>query len=690
MNMEERRAIGEYLVRALERPAAEFDALLDDLPAGAYPGSWTCELRSSVTGTVLLVAAAQNRTEHVELLLRRGWDVDDADDAAAEARLCFGYRAQSLTVAEGFGADHYGALSLSFDRDRLGFRDESRSAAHYPFHRYLLSATPLAAAILCGAEDAVRLLRRRGAKLTESSAVCAVSVLMLTIGGEAQRRCVRLAFGLGEDEAPEAILTRFPLPLCTFADICTAEQLRLRLSGAPCEAEDLRRTVQLLMAGTDRCGEKEEAPVALSPEAKMAAICEAYPDAFRPYPARCDLLLLAMRGKYVPDPPYMLERWLHPEPTLLAAWRRVSGPVRDITCALGFLISMSEEELLPVLDALAADGGELVLAAEGVRLADMHNPEVDPERIENLRVLLSRVRLVRRTRQGMSALAATLLWALFAGVPAEAWQLKALRGEPRAEIVAHVMAHDSRIAVRALAFAVPNEPGDAPEPPEEDDAPLTYAGGCFWTARWQQMTEGDAHLWLAQTWRDPSLSLRECRARLRTALFDKGFPGGGDAFWERLYPIHRPIVSPLHFSVPGAAPGGEDYDGPDFSEMADIWGLWYAALIGRNTNMLRSALELEPDLLRCRLELPYTRRGDKGLLYVTPLALAAAARAAGQVRLLLERGCDPQERDAPLRSCFVSGNCPSAYTSPARLAIFFDHSGDSAEVLRLLRAYPRA
>lgn len=182
-----RKAAGECLSRAVHTaPPEVFTALLDRLPCGEYGGKWACPApwvpndsarrhcrwEVQIQGTLVMLAAAANKPEHLAALLERGHDVNSASPAAAGA----------LLEAHGCGIIRYGPDFVPF----LPFtaRPESclclRRRGDSPEDVSPLGiegATPLAAAVLLGSRECAQLLMEHGAWLAESPGVSQVMFL---------------------------------------------------------------------------------------------------------------------------------------------------------------------------------------------------------------------------------------------------------------------------------------------------------------------------------------------------------------------------------------------------------------------------------------------------------------------------------------------------------------------------------
>ena len=176
-----RKAAGECLSRAVHTASpGVFTALLDRLPCGEYAGNWICPAQwvpngstrrhyrweVQVQGTLVMLAAAENRPEHLAALLERGHDVNSASPAAAGA----------LLEAHGCGIIRYGPDFVPFHpftarpESCLFLRRHNDEPEDIP-PLGIEGATPLAAAVLFGNRECARLLMEHGAWLVESPGV---------------------------------------------------------------------------------------------------------------------------------------------------------------------------------------------------------------------------------------------------------------------------------------------------------------------------------------------------------------------------------------------------------------------------------------------------------------------------------------------------------------------------------------
>ena len=176
-----REAAGECLCRAVEgAPPEVFEKLLDRLPRGEYAGSWDFpapwapngsarrryrwEIR--VQGTLVLLAAAENRPEHLAALLARGYDVNSASPAAASA-LMEKFEAGIVLFGSDFSPfQPFTARPVS----SLWLQRHNDEPEDIP-PLQIDGATPLAAAVLFGSRACARLLVKHGAWLLESPGV---------------------------------------------------------------------------------------------------------------------------------------------------------------------------------------------------------------------------------------------------------------------------------------------------------------------------------------------------------------------------------------------------------------------------------------------------------------------------------------------------------------------------------------
>ena len=112
--------------------------------------------------------------------------------------------------------------------------------------------------------------------------------------------------------------------------------------------------------------------------------------------------------------------------------------------------------------------------------------------------------------------------------------------------------------------------------------------------------------------------------------------------------------------------------------------LYVAGACGDNPELLRAALDYRVPLGE-RFSYRLDQEGEE--LRGSLLCLAAAAGRTEQVKLLLDRGADPNEDELFLRSCLYGPNFPKGIVTPLAMAERMGHE-DTAAVLRSRGARP--
>ena len=181
----------DCLTGALSCTPRLFGAILECCEPGEYaatdisvPYPERQDRQLLVSGTLLTLAAAMDRPEHMAILLEKGWDINSAAPASEQAL----YDMYNPMMFQETGWRRPDSEIRCCAREG----DDAETVPEWQ----ILRATPLAAAVVAGSLGAVRLLRSRGGvKGTEHPAVsCAAAEAMH--GTRRQRECLRLALGL--------------------------------------------------------------------------------------------------------------------------------------------------------------------------------------------------------------------------------------------------------------------------------------------------------------------------------------------------------------------------------------------------------------------------------------------------------------------------------------------------------------
>ena len=632
---------GECLSAALHCSPELFRAVLEHCAPGEHGATEQWKLGRAtryvnVTGTILTLAAAMNKVEHMRILLRRGWDVNSDSPASAQALLCLGWSGQPFFVPDGLPGS-------GVQQSRLTFGAAEYNSYQKTIARPLCSierCTPLAAAILCGSEDAVKfLLRQKGVRKESSGAVCAAALAALREGPE-QLACVRLAFRLKSGMYDVAgmrreLLTEHAPELSAIAEACNLREFTQRLKGKPCTREQLRAAADVLMHRNCKMREK-----------KLLRMVTLYPELCEEQDIRDDLLNLYLYG------------WGGQSTCdeLLRCWKKACGEVRDISGMTQCRYSRSTR--LGVCREMLAglrEGGVLCAAAESAWLEDWNDKP-------HLTALTEYVHFYRAASKGISHLAMLVLDHGDAKFLKEMLHRGVLDGESREELLGYLTGKTGNPMLRAtlLAAPLPHQTSETRE-----DMPKN---GVFWSARLEHMDQEQRRAWVREAWEGP-LDADACRERLDAIRavarhpFDAfgigGFGMAGQTLWQ------------------------DRLDDIEFNCVAA------AACCGRNPELLRVLLERSSDELRSRIFLCWQAQQTNNMIQFStnlnsnPLCAAAAAGRTEQARLLLDAGYDPNEADMPSRSTYNDGTGfgETRVVTPLYMALEKGHS----ETARLLR-----
>lgn len=610
----------ECLFHALSCTPRLFGEILERCEPGEYawieemPYPWLEDLlRIDVSGTILTLAAAMDRPQHMELLLEAGWDVNSATPASEQA--LWDIPKERMPSGRNDGG--------IFVRNRNDLDDASMGWK-------IKRVTPLAAAIVCGGEKAVRtLLRCEGVKKLESAAVQRAGIVALH-GSPEQRACLRLALGLksgadDRDGMTRELLCGHALDVVAIADLCTPDEWALRLDAAPCPLERLRAAAKVLL-------EEHTLGVLMGSDEKLSALLERFPELGREQEIRDGLLnviLARMVAKQRCE-------------TLLKCWKTACGGTRDLTGAEDDVIddlgALTAGRLRSILSKLG-EGGMLRAAAESDWFAERMEDRVGDRLLD---ACLDSVDVYRATGGGASALAEHLLRRGNVRLLRKAAARGALRGESKEELLALLGEEKKSTTLRALVLTLPDgQVGVASARPQPKDA-------APWR-RWKEMDQWNQYAFLRKMWEKP-LRAETCRKRLLMKEQDKAFD---DYF--------------LWYC--------NDVDGMSIDSLSA------AACCGRNPELLRVLVEdgiADPKKLL---------RGDwinsAEAVHGTMLCVAAAAGRTEQVRLLLDMGLDPNEDDVPRRSTFYTHELfgTAQVVTPLYMALSKGHL-ETAELLR--------
>ena len=485
--------------------------------------------------------------------------------------------------------------------------------------------TPLAAAIIAGSTGAVRLLKSHGGAMgVEHPSVGCAAVLALH-GTQRQRVCLRLALGLHSraddtDGMRRELLVNHAPELEVVASYGTTEEFALRISAAPCPPEGLRAAAELLLSDADG---KE----------KLFLLLDRFPALEAEQSVRNRIL------------DGIVSRMLAGQPCDALLERLQRGGMCDLTGLDRSLVveiaGRDANELQAILSRLG-EGAALCAEAEKAWLFPIQFPERFSKQDKRLLdVWLDCVQIYRASGYGISFLTRALLRANDTRLLRKAAACGALRGERREELLAKIRAFECSGTLRALVLTLPEGQINV-----ESARPQPESTEAEW---WQRLSVEEETEFLRQIWTQP-VGAEECRRRLQHIGW-----GSGET--------HLPIRL------------ANEMDG------INITGIAAAACCGRNPELLQLLLEsgAAPEK---RIKIRWGRLSEE--LKGTMLCLAAAAGRTEQVRLLLERGMDPNENDVSERSAF----CESIFDVPRVVTpLFMALKKGQYETALLLESY---
>lgn len=633
---------GQCLSAALYCTPSLFRAVLERCPPGecAATEQWKLEEIGTryvnVKGTILTIAAAMDKAEHMAILLKHGYDPNAASPASAQAlRQASGINANLCFLRGTVGSGGAPDSQLTIGEAEYNTYEKSVRQVLWSTDR----CTPLAAALACGSKRAARLLLKQpDVEWEHGSALCRAAVAALHYGGSNQMECLRLVFRLKSPpfcgSMNRELLCERALDLVAAAEMCTLREFSLRLRGVPCAPEEARAAADAL---ANRDYQKRGQ--------KLLRLLSAYPELENEAAVRDSLLALYVGGaggKKVRE-------------ELLRRWKELCGEVRDISNVKPcYLSARGVEDLREALAALG-EGGTLCAAAESPWLKDYGSREL-------LLALFEHVRFYRASRVGISLLATLLLRHMDAKSFRELAQRGMLDGEPGEELLAYAAGGKNKLMLRAMILSSSARHsaahGELPE------------NGEVWSARLARMDTEAQRAWVREAWTQP-LDALACKERM-SALIGLTLRRSDEEESESLFGmIGREYM------------WQEKLDGLVFSSFSA------AACCGKNPELLRVILS------RCGVERgrrTWTQVSwDSGeqfqsnTLNGTMLCAAAAAGRTEQVRILLEYGFDPNELDAGFRSSYTESSAfgASFVVTPLYMALEKGHT----ETAQLLRRY---
>ena len=476
------RMAGDCLCAALDCTLKLFYALLDHCAPGEYASetSWklpTGEGFVKVKGSILTLAAAMDKTAHMNVLLERGWDVNASSPASVQA-LCKhvpsffdrfdrnvpAHTAESCMICAEAELHKVHGTSLMYEKWRI---------------EYL---TPLAAAIACGSVRAVwMLMMAPGVVTLKSSAVCRAAFLSLR-AGLYNRRCVCTALGMKNlSHDPErfarTLLEQYALIPAAIADLCSVQEFAQRLKGVPCTAQELCEAAEALTHGKTEPDAKKLL--------KLTEICPAAGAEQRVLDA---VLICAL---YLSDDADTQKK-------LLERWKLLSGEVRDISgpdsdsiaMHLAFGSYKGLKELLTQLE----DGGSLCADKSSAWLSVFENST------QSLTYLLEHVRFYSAVPNRVSTLTHLILKKKDLRLLRKAVNAGVLADEPREALLACLELYDCPPAFRAYLLTMPRAHAEP--------------GGASFAMQWVRASAEERLARLREMWETP-LTEEECASRIR-------------------------------------------------------------------------------------------------------------------------------------------------------------------------------
>lgn len=495
---------GKCLTAALHATTNLFRKILNRCPPVEYSGHMTIQLsdkqRAYVNGTLLTLAAALNKPEHVKTLLNAGYDPNSAGVASAAAF-------ERMTFYVSNGVAHYG------DRCGVGgnFINFSGKADWF-----IHNATPLAAAVACGSREAAAvLLRCPEVWKAESGVVCRAAVSALQIFEDDPRQeLAGMVFGKtrGRVFYPKDFVRSCDLQIEYSADFCACDLLETQLTRGFCDEEGARviwKTFEenaLFSRSTIRARMR-----------KMNLLAKQFPDLSRESWV-AGLFLRELVRRYTPQAPHV---------QLMKKWKQLCGEEGDLTWAHTELYRLPRPTLQALLKELGKDT-RLVIDADAL---GSFGKEAKGELMD----ILTHVELRHNTGlEGISALTMMLLRHTDMRYLRKAAKLGAFAGE-RPEVLLHALDEMDRSNLRAIMLTYGGQ--DAPDVVPRWKRELRRT--CWY--RWWDIEPAAYEDWLQQLSCE-ELEEEECLRRLHVMSY--GIPA--DTFWQSGCSIHVRLEENSH------------------------------------------------------------------------------------------------------------------------------------------------
>jgi len=491
------------LTAALRSTPGLFRKVLSRCPQQEYSGK--AELtpkdgtQACISGTLLVLAAALNRPEHVKILLELGYDPNSAGAASAAAF-------DDMVFAISNGAAPYG------DRCAAGGNCLNFSGKH---SWTLRNITPLAAAVACGSREAAAvLLRCRSVWKAESGVVCRAAVSALQMFQNDPRQTLAgMVFGRtrGKGFDPHTFVRSCDLQIEYAADFCSCELLETQIRSGFCDDTGIRRILKTFEETTLHGRSSVRARIR-----KMNLLAKEVPDVCRE-PRAAGLFLRELARRCAKGQPHQ---------QLLQQWRTLCGEEGDLTWAGLEMYRMPRANLQTMLRELS-EGTRLVMDADSF---GVYGREAKGELMD----ILSHVELRHNTGlEGISSLAENLIRIGDLRYLRKAAKLGAFAGEDPKALLAH-LEQTGKNRLRALMLAYSAQTGEAPAPRWKTEHRRRQWSRC------REIGRDEYSAWL-ETLTHEELPEEECLRRLQVMHY--GTPEND--FWQQActIPVKLPETS---------------------------------------------------------------------------------------------------------------------------------------------------
>lgn len=610
------------LTAALRATPNLFRKVLSRCPSGEYSGQVRLEIKAGVNayvyGTLLTLAAAMNKPDHVRILLDAGYDPNSAGPASATA-----FMQDSFCFSSGKPALCGDRLAVNGNRvifcGRAGWS--------------IQNATPLAAAVACGSrEAAVVLLRCRSVWTAESGVVCRAAVSALQMFRDDPRQeLAGMVFGKtrGKVFYPHEFVRTCDLQVEYSADFCSYELLETQVRQNFCDEAGAKTALKLIEENIMFSRYLVRARMR-----KMNLLVKAFPELGRESWVS-GLFLRELVRKYTPERPHV---------RLMHQWKELCGGEGDLTWARTELYRMPRAHLQSLLKELGKDT-RLVMDADTL---GCFGREAKGELMD----ILTHVELRHNTGLGgISSLTATILHiGSDRRYLRKAARLGVFAGEDPKTLLEY-LAKEDRNDLRAVMLAFGGQ-GDCTRPPRwksESREALWHRYGTMEGAAYEK--------WLQQEI-DEELPEEECLRRLH--MMNDAAPDVD--FWRRDCNIEVGLTdNPRRKSVRVAHPEA-------------------ALCCGTQTKPLQLMMQYMPEKLDRRYRVDFCDRTLLNL-EGTPLTLAAATGRTALVQLLLDAGMDPDEQGRGVMSALQWFASDALAVTPLMAAIYYGEEETARQLL---------